>query len=152
MDREYRVLNNGTAVLLTRQPELERGEVLIAFTGAPDGATAIFECNGDSIYRLLKDGICIISADKLSGPVAVTLAVLDGSARPKKWICEELVADVREDRGGVILSPNDANLPERVTELKLENEELRNAQKNLENAIKALEEKLTSIYEGYDFT
>lgn len=149
MDREYRVLNNGTAVLLTRQPSLENGEIYVAFTGAPSGATAIFEFNGNSIYRLLDDGTCTIPADKLKGPVVVTLAILDGSSRPEKWICEELVADVWEN-GAVLISPNDANLPQRVTELALENEELRALLGKLAGEIQSLKDKLESLYEGYD--
>lgn len=149
MDREYRVLNNGTAVLLTRQPSLENGEICVTFTGAPSDATAIFEFNGNSIYRLLDEGTCTIPADKLKGPVVVTLAVLDGSSRPEKWICEELMADPWED-GLVLIGPNDAKLPQRFMELKLENEEIRILNENLEERIKALEDKLESLYEGYD--
>ena len=149
MDREYRVLNNGTAVLITRQPSLENGEICVTFTGAPSGATAIFEFNGNSIYRLLEDGMCTIPANKLKGPVVVTIAVLDGSSRPEKWICEELVADVWEN-GAVLVSPNDANLPQRVTELALENEELRVLLGKLAGEIQSLKDKLESLYEGYD--
>lgn len=149
MDREYRVLNNGTAVLLTRRPSLESGEICVTFTGAPSGATAIFEFNGNSIYRLLEDGMCTIPANKLKGPVGVTLALLDGSSRPKKWVCEELVADVWEN-GAVLVSPNDANLPQRVTELALENEELRVLLGKLAGEIQSLKDKLESLYEGYD--
>jgi hypothetical protein len=149
MDREYRVLNNGTAVLITRQPSLENGEICVTFTGAPSGATAIFEFNGNSIYRLLEDGMCTIPANKLKGPVVVTIALLDGSSRPEKWVCEELMADVWEN-GAVLVSPNDANLPQRVTELALENEELRVLLGKLAGEIQSLKDKLESLYEGYD--
>ncbi len=149
MDREYRVLDNGTAVLMTRQPALEEGDVLITFTGAPDGATAVFESGKDAIYRLLKDGCCLVPSDKLCGAVRVTLAVLDGTARPRKWVCEELMAD-RWESGLVMISPNDANLPQRVTELKLENENIRQMGRELQERIVALEERLERLYEGYD--
>lgn len=149
MDREYRVLNNGTAVLITRQPSLENGEICVTFTGAPSGATAIFEFNGNSIYRLLEDSMCTIPANKLKGPVVVTIALLDGSSRPEKWVCEELMADVWEN-GAVLVSPNDANLPQRVTELALENEELRVLLGKLAGEIQSLKDNLESLYEGYD--
>ena len=41
MKMEYKVLDNGTAVILTRQPELVYDELYITFTGAPANATAI---------------------------------------------------------------------------------------------------------------
>ena len=53
MMMEYKILDNGTAVVLTRQPELVYDELYIDFSGAPSGATAIFEVGGDSLYRLL---------------------------------------------------------------------------------------------------
>lgn len=149
MDREYRVLENGTAVLMTRQPMLEVEKIKITFTGAPEGVTAIFENGSNTIYRALENNVCTIPVDILSGPVSVTLAILDKSARPKKWICEELLAD-KWKNGAVLISPNDSNLPMRVLELKLENEKIRKNQERLEERLDKLSARLDDLYEGYD--
>lgn len=51
MKMEYKILDNGTAVVLTRQPEMVYDELYVDFSGAPSGATAIFECGGEDVYR-----------------------------------------------------------------------------------------------------
>ena len=55
MKMEYRLLDNGKGIMLTRQPEFISGDLYISFTGAPEGATAII-VNGqkDSLYRRQK--------------------------------------------------------------------------------------------------
>ncbi len=147
----YKILDNGTAVVLARQPELVCDELFIDFSGAPSGATVIFNVGGCSLYRSLEGESCSVPADKLDGVVKVTLALLDGSARPRKWSCEELLA--QKQRGGdVLVAPNDMNLPQRVVELKLENESIRRDQKRLEERIKELEGQLKRLLEGYDLT
>ena len=112
MKMEYKILDNGTAVVLTRQPELVYDELYVDFSGAPSGATAIFECGGDSLYRLLNGVTCSVPADKLNGVVKVTVALLEGSARPRRWACEELLAE-KQKSGGTLISPNDMNMPQK---------------------------------------
>lgn len=149
MKMEYKILDNGTAVVLTRQPELVYDELYIDFSGAPSGATAIFEVGGDSLYRLLHGETCSVPADKLNGVVKVTVALLDGSARPRKWACEELLAE-KQKSGGTLVSPNDMNLPQRFIELKMENEAIRQTNERIETRLKELEDKLERLLEGYD--
>ena len=87
----------------------------------------------------------------LNGEVRVTLAVLDGSARPKKWLCEEIKASMQEN-GGTLISPNDMNLPQAVVGLRLECETLRKEYENLQALYKNLDKRLTDIMEGYNIT
>ncbi len=145
---EYKILDNGTAVVLTRQPEMVYDELYIDFSGAPSGATAIFE-SGGSLYRLLNGVTCSVPVDKLNGVVKVTVALLDGSARPRKWTCEELLAE-KQKNGGTLISPNDMNLPQRFVELKLENESIRQTNDRISMRLKKLEDKLERLLEGYD--
>lgn len=149
MNLEYKILGNGTAVVLTRQPEIVHGEINVIFSGAPSDATAIFECDGIAIYRPLKDNACEIPGNKLTGAVKVTVAILDGSASPDKWVCEELLAE-KQKNGGVLISPNDMNLPQRFIELKLENEDIRQTNARIAARLEKLEDRLTTLLEGYD--
>ena len=56
MQMEYKLLCDKTGVILTRQPELVTDKLFITFTGAPEGATAVFERDdGNSMYRLIAD-------------------------------------------------------------------------------------------------
>jgi hypothetical protein len=146
----YKILDSGTSVVLTRHPQMLSEELQIEFEGAPSNATAIFEIGERSIYRNLVESSCSVPVDKLNGVVKVTIAVLDGSARPRKWICEELLAE--KQSGGTLVAPNDMNLPQRFVELKLENEVIRQTQERLEWRVKVLEDRLEKLLEGYDLT
>ena len=151
MKMNYKILDNNTAVVLTRQPKLIYNELYVDFLDAPLGATAIFESGGNTMYRLLNGGTCSVPSDKLNGVVKVTVALLDGSTRPCRWTCEELLAE-KQKSGGTLISPNDMNLPQRFVELKLENHTVRQSLERLEGRIKELEDRLEKLLEGYDLT
>ncbi len=149
----YKLLDNATGVILTRQPEMlrEDEELCVQFNNNDPDATAIFQPkDGDSLYRSLSDGLCCVPATKLCGAVSVTVANLNGKTPIKRWICEEL--NVEKKNGGYLISPNDMNLPQVVVSLRLENEELRCAQAKQEAEIQELREMLTEIIEGYNLT
>lgn len=152
MKMEYKLLDNGTGVILTRQPEIAEGELFIAFADAPAESTAIFEVKGgNSYYRMLSDGLCRLPASKLIGEVKVTVALLNGETPPRKWICEEFKASIQKN-GATLIAPNDMNLPQTVVELRLENQEIRQSYKKLEEQYAELKDTLEKIMEGYDLT
>lgn len=152
MKMEYKLLDNGTGVILTRQPEIVDDELYIGFAEAPADATAIFEVKGgDSYYRALSDGLCKLPASKLSGEVTVTVALMNGETPLRRWACEEFKA-VKQRNGGTLIAPNDMNLPLVVVGLRLEHQELSRKNAELEAKIGELEEMLAKIMEGYDFT
>jgi hypothetical protein len=64
-------------------------------------------------------------------------------------MCEQLVYSTLPS-GEYIVFPNDMNLPQSVTELKIENEELRNGYKELLKKFEELNEKFNHMMEGYD--
>lgn len=148
---EYKLLDNGTAVILTRQPKLFYDYLYVDFSCAPSGATAIFENFGNSYYRELCDGKCSIPVKMLHGEIKVTVVILDGTTPAKKWVCEELKAETQAD-GGILISPNDMNLPQTVVALKLENQEIRIENKALKDRLSGLEKRLDEIMGAYDFT
>ena len=147
---EYRLLNDGCGVILTRQPEIISEELAITFTGAPDGAVAIFSHNGTSHYRELNEGCCVLSVPFLTGEISVRVIHYNGSARPPSWSCEGIIA--KDYHGGVLVAPDDNNLPLEVTRLKIANHELRDGLTDLEKKYTQLYEKLNSLMEGYDLT
>lgn len=149
MKMEYKILDNGTAIVLTRRSQLVYGDLDIAFLGAPSGATAIFDSGSGSLYRPIHDGTCSVPADKLDGAVKVTVALLDGGVSSRKWACEELLAE-KQKNGGTLVSPNDVSLSRFFVEMKLENEKIRQGQEYLEERIKELEDRLAKLFEGYD--
>lgn len=148
----YRLLNNSTGVLLARGAQLVRESLFVRFENAPENATAIFECGGKECYRALSEQAqsdCVIPADFLDGTVNVTVAILDGSARPQKWTCEALTAE-RQENGSIFVAPDDTNLSQKVANLRVENDALRENIKELSQQIENLETRIQTMLEGYD--
>lgn len=145
---KYKLLNNGTAVILSRHPKVVYERVKLVFSGAPENTTAIVECNGSTAYYKASD--CKLHCDKLSGVIKVTVAVLDDSVPLKKWTCEELNAEKLKD-GGVLITPNDLNLPQAVANLRLENNAIREENAEIKEEIAALNKRLDKIMSGYKF-
>ncbi|MCM1455570.1 MAG: hypothetical protein NC037_03475 [Bacteroides sp.] len=151
MRMEYRLLDSGKGVMLTRQPELVSGDLYITFTGAPAGATAIFENgNGDSVYRLLSDGSCGVPASFLAGNVRVVVTLLDGTANAPKWACEGIKTTATN--GGVLVCPNDGDIPRQIAEMAVEMQGIRTDIKTLFDKYSGLETILNKLLEGYDVT
>lgn len=143
----YKLLDNKSGIIITRNPKSINEKIKIRFEGAPDMAYAVFEfSHGHETYKELYDGECTISFPHNSGTIKVAV-VLEGST--ERWICEQLKYDVAPC-GDILVSPNDMNLPKVVTDLKIENEKQRNEIKRLNKRLDDLETRLKNIMEGYD--
>lgn len=152
MNMEIKLLDNNRGVILTRQPELIYGNLYITFTGAPEFATAIFERqDGESLYRSLEDGLCGVPENFLQGEIKITVTKFDGTVSPQKWACEGLKI-TKQKKGGVLVAPNDMNIPEQMVELQLELQEMREREKIQAEKISELNTKLEKLLEGYDIT
>ena len=86
MKMEYTCLKKTRkGFVLTRKPEMVDKELIITFSGAPSGATAIFEnADGNSLYRLLADRTCVVPADFLVGEIKVTVTIENEKITPTK--------------------------------------------------------------------
>ena len=147
---QYKLLNNNKGILLTREPEVIADKLSLAFLGAPENATAIFEKeNGGSMYKPLENGSCALPADFLSGKIAVTVVVLNGELNPPKWSCEGIKA-VKED-DVLIVYPNDLDAQHRIVGLELAQNDLREEIKTLKEKFTELNDKFNKLVEGYDF-
>lgn len=148
----YKLLENNSGIIITRNPQIVEDDLDIEFKGAPENAMAVFEFDGGiEIYRPLSSGECSISFPDNEGEVKVSVTLLNKSSRPRRWRCEELKFSTTSS-GEMLITPNDMNLPDVVTELKLENEQLRNDFKKLSENFVALREKFDNMMEGYDLT
>lgn len=150
MTIQYKLLNNGAGVILTRQPFIAEGAVTFSFEGAPDNATAIVKtASGAICYR--PTSACSIPASALEGVTEVTVVMLGRNAPDyHKWICEGLQG--AKCAAGMLIAPDDMNLPERVAALAQELHDVREEQKVLYVKYDALENRLASMMEGYDLT
>ena len=115
----YKVLANGTGVLLTRTPRGLMETLTIWVDGAQAGDRLVLTRQDDkTIYRTLKDGKCVVSSALLYGMVLVTLLQSGGAA----VTCEPLFC---EDVDGVrLVVPADMDLPGRVVQLETQVDEI----------------------------
>ena len=150
----YKLIDHERGVILSRSPEFCEDKLFCEIEGAPDGATAIFEHREGRMkyFRELKSGACELPLGRFdSGTLTLTVAVLDGSADPKRWLCEELRLQ-RLGENTVLILPNDGDLPLAVAQLRAENSDLRRDLAELEKKYKDLSDRLERIMEGYDLT
>lgn len=146
----YKLLDNDTGVILTRNPKIIAEKISLRFEGAKKNAVAVFQFQeGIEIYKELKDGECSVKLHNTEGEIKVAITTLDDKARPRTWKCEQLKYK-KCACGDILVFPNDMNLPQTVTELKLENEELRIKNAELEEKFLKLENKINEMMEGYN--
>lgn len=150
MKMEYKLLNGNDGVIMTREPEIVSGMLYITFTGAPEKATAIFERDdGESAYRALSDGLCGIESDWLHGTIKVTVALLIGSMRADRWLCESFCAKQQEN-GRVLIYPDNINIQEKIVKLQEGYSDLKDEAGKLTQKVTELETKIIKLLEGYD--
>lgn len=151
MKMEYTCLKKTRkGFVLTRKPEMVDKELIITFSGAPSGATAIFEnADGNSLYRLLADRTCVVPADFLVGEIKVTVTMLNCKVDAEKITCEPICA---ERKNGVILVyPNWLDLPMQIIEIYGEIQGVKDGMSELLGKYDSLDKKVEKLLDGYDF-
>jgi hypothetical protein len=151
MDKiKIKLLNNGKAVILTRQPIVVYNELCLSASEAPQNTSLSVRTPTTSLYRELSGGECVLPASKLNGVLSLYFTVVDDSVPLKKWYCEEMKAERLKD-GGVLICPNDFNLPQAVADLLVENDEIRKEYKDIKDCLKKTNERVDKIFEAYKF-
>lgn len=150
MKMEYKLIENiKKGFILTREPEQVDDELIITFTGAPNGATAIFENEGgNSLYRQLNDATCSIPKEFINGSVSVTIAVLNGRSNAPKYYCEKIYSKVVG--GAVIVCPNGIETPKEIISIYAFMQDLKKRQDALNTAIDEINKKLADLLDGWD--
>lgn len=152
MKMEYTCLKKvRKGFVLTRKPEMVDKELIISFSGAPSGATAIFEnADGNSLYRLLADKTCSVPADFLvNGEIKVTVTLLNGKADAEKFTCEPIC--VERKNGVILVYPNWLDLPMQIIEIYGELQGVKGGMEELFGKFDSLDKKVDRLLDGYDF-
>ena len=152
MKMEYTCLKKvRKGFVLTSKPEMVDKELIISFSGAPSGATAIFEnADGNSLYRLLADKTCSVPADFLvNGEIKVTVTLLNGKADAEKFICEPIC--VERKNGVILVYPNWLDLPMQIIEIYGELQGVKGGMEELFGKFDSLDKKVDKLLDGYDF-
>lgn len=152
MKMEYKLIENiKKGFIVTREPEQVDDELIITFTGAPSGATAIFENeSGNSLYRQLYDATCSIPKEFIKGSVRVTIAALNGQSNAPKYRCETIYS--KTVNGVLIVCPNGLDIPQEIISVYACMQDLNNKQTTLTKAIDEVNEKLARLLDGWDIT
>lgn len=154
MELKYKLLTNGTGVLVSRQPTTVEKTIDFSFSDAENITTAIFsiEKNSErlSYYRELSGGKCSLDVSDVSGVIKVVAAQL-GGAKTVRYVCEEIQL-TKLPCGGILVAPNDMNLPGSVTQIRIELDEIRKSVSDILKKYEDLEDRLERIMEGYDVT
>ena len=78
------------------------------------------------------------------------LTLLEGTLNPQNWGC--VVIKTTATKGGVLVCPNDNDIPRQIAEIQVEMQGIRNDIKALFDKYSGLETKLNKLLEGYDVT
>lgn len=136
-------------IIETRKPFFVNGNITFCFTGAPVNAHVVFSReDGATIYRLLSNETCEMNADWLSGHINVIIAVLDGSMKRQRWICESFFA--ANQNNTIFIYPDDIDLQTKIAELYKINSDMQKRVQELSTKIAEIEGKITTLIEGYD--
>lgn len=146
---KYVLLKNEKGVITSRQPEVVKEEMRFEFQDAPAEAVAVFDGGERTYYRELSDGIC--SIPPAEGSFHVTVAVMSGSLSGRRWSCESIRC-TKLSSGEILIAPDDADLPAKMTEIFLECDSLRERLSAGESEIARLREQMERLMEGYDIT
>ena len=143
------LLNNYTAVIVDRSAQIAGDEIDLEVGGVeiPNGSSLVAMCgNGISHYQEIKDGRCTLPTKHLDGVIPIFIKVFD--EKVLTWKCEALYCQRLAD--GVLVSPNDSDLPEEFAKLKLENDEIRNYIRELEDHILKFNKELNDMKRGWN--
>ena len=143
---KFAIFDNYTGVAIDRSPILIQDGVLpLEIEGADDGMSAVLKSEkGVTYYREIKDGKCEFPLSRLDGVLSVY--VKEFSTHIKTWCCERIV--LRKTANGVLVAPNDSDLPSEVVRIKQENQTLRDEVKLLKEQIEKINERIDDMVDG----
>jgi hypothetical protein len=147
---KYKLLSTSKGIILDRTPKKNVKTVGLKFDIYDKDATVIFGFeDGTNSYKPIEDGICKLSLEGKEGSIAISVAILNGDANPKKWVCEALKV-IPLPEGKYIVIPDDQDVRQLVADLCLENETIRGQFSALTKDVKNLSDKLDALMDGYD--
>lgn len=149
MTIQYRILDNGKGVLLTRGTVSESSDATFIFDSASEKdapSRAVFaDTSGNEIYRELDGRKCSVPMRKLCGTISVAVV---GVENKKRWKCDS----VRFIKHGnaVIAIANEDSVYEELAALRIEYDELCAEVGKIRESVNRVSDKLENIMEGYD--
>ncbi|MBR2474729.1 MAG: hypothetical protein IKB51_06880 [Clostridia bacterium] len=146
---KIKLLDNGTGVIITRQPFKTKTVIPIEFEGAPENALVIFNfADGKYDNRRVKESQVSLPIDNLDGVVKLTVALTNHSIT--KWKCEELLITNKDNSGFATVLPNHLDLEAAFVRLVCENHEIREENAAIRQQLADMTKKFEGILEGYD--
>ncbi|MBR2388110.1 MAG: hypothetical protein IKB02_09980 [Clostridia bacterium] len=147
----YKLLDNNKGIILKRNLVVADREIKLSVDNAPSSSLAVFEFdNGRESYKPVPEGECSLTLPATGkGRIKVAIIINNGMVNPRRWLCEGLQY-CHTSSGDLIVYPDDSNVPQEITDLKIENEKLREENIKLHKRIDEIDTRLKKIMEGYD--
>ena len=145
----YALFDNMSAAIVERSPVVVKDCLVLQFTGAQDGAVAVFQNGNVTYYEEITDGACMLRASACVGVVSVGVKVI--AEKVTEWACEGLRGTLLES-GEILVTPDDNNLPQEFVRLRQENQEMRKNISSLEEKNSALMQRLDDMMAGWAIT
>lgn len=139
------ILTEEYGLLTSCKPQVVRHMLHISFERVPSGAVAVIEADGKKIYRKIEDGGCDIPASALRDLVKVSVVLPDGTASPKRWSCNDILAEVLPD-GAILVYPEIFGFAETVSKICIE---LSAMKRDTDEKLAELKKQIDE-YGGYD--
>ena len=143
----YRLCNNGRAVLVTREPVIVTNSMRIYFDNIEDGYTAVVTTESGVFYRPIVGGFCEVRRDSfVRGAIKLTV-IRDEDMKPY-YLCDELFCVISGEM--LVVTANYYEQDRLLSDLRVENNELRDKLADFEARLLHFEKEFERIYAGYD--
>jgi hypothetical protein len=138
------LLDNYKGVIVDRTPFIATDTLDIEIDA--DGKTLVVACkDGIKHYLAIKDGKSTVPTKDMDGVVHLFVKNFDKSITT--WKCESLKCQRVND--GVLIAPNDSDLPEHFAQLQIDYQNMSERVKILEDYIRAVNKRIDSMVEGW---
>jgi hypothetical protein len=135
-----------SGAIVERTPYVATDKLTLAFDNAPENAVAVIKSGHVTHYTELKGGKCTIPTEGMLGTVLVSVKVFGKTVR--EWVCEEIaLSEIEENK--FLVAPNDSNLPQEFTRLRIEHQRVFDELKAANERISALERKIDEMMTGW---
>ena len=144
---KYRLTNQGYGSLMTPAPELVTEELLIEIPAEEaEGCTLKLTSDAEDspYYARITDGTCLFPKRALKGYVGLSVI-----SDKRTSMCTPLIAIEAEE--GVVVVPDARDILTRLARVERDISDSIDARRALEAKYKSLEDRLSRLFDGYDF-
>jgi hypothetical protein len=139
------LLDNYKGIILDRAPFIAGDSIDIEIDA--NDCTLVVACkDGIKHYLAIKDGKSRVPTKDMDGVVHLFVKKFDKSITT--WKCESIKC--QRVNGGVLIAPNDSDLPWQFAQLQIEYQKMSERVKSLQDYIRAVDKKIDDMLKGWN--